>query len=284
MRRHIVECGRIVVRIFANQMKGGNHVKLLVYKFGGTSLADAACIRRAAKQLGDAAGAGYHIVTVASAQGDATDRLLEKARELSDCPDARELDLLLATGEQISVALLAMALQEMGLSAISLTGPQAGIHTDAAHGCAEISAIHRRRIFRELSHGRIVITAGFQGCDHEGEITTLGRGGSDTTAVALAAALDACGCRICTDVDGVYDSDPRLGEPHARYEHISYDDMLTLARAGAQVLHPRSVELARRYQVPLRVLQSGSEAGGTQVGLPERLHDSSAGDTVFIFR
>lgn len=259
-------------------------MKILVYKFGGTSVADASCIRRAARQIEEACRAGYHIVAVASAQGKTTDHLLEKAEELADCPDARELDQLLASGEQVSVALLAMALQERGLSAVSLTGSQAGIHTDGAHGCAEIQALHRRRIFRELARDRVVIVAGFQGCDREGEVTTLGRGGSDTTAVALAAALDACGCRICTDVDGVYDHDPREdGECH-HYDFLPYDAMLAMAKAGAEVLHPRSVELAARYQVPLSVLRAGSEVGGTVIGQAEQEHHSAAADTVFIFR
>lgn len=259
-------------------------MKIIVYKFGGTSVADASCIRRAAQQIAGAVRAGYHIVAVASAQGKTTDLLLQKAEELADCPDSRELDLLLAAGEQVSIALLAIALQELGLSAVSLTGPQAGIHTDSAHGCAEIVALHRRRIFRELTSGRVVIVAGFQGCDRDGEITTLGRGGSDTTAVALAAALDACGCRICTDVDGVYDKDPDGAECCQLYDYLPYDTMLAMTRTGAEVLHPRSVELAARYQVPLAVTRAGRDDGGTVIGLAEREHHSSAADTVFIFR
>lgn len=259
-------------------------MKLLVYKFGGTSLADTARIQRAARQIAGACHAGYHVIAVASAQGKTTDLLLEKAYELSDCPDARELDQLLASGEQVSIALLAIALQELGLSAVSLTGAGAGIHTDGAHGCAEITALHRRRIFRELTRGRVVIVAGFQGCDREGELTTLGRGGSDTTAVALAAALDACGCRICTDVDGIFDRDPNTEEGCERYDYLSYEAMLAMAKAGAQVLHPRSVELAARYKVPLSVLQAGSDQGGTVIGLLEQEHETNATDTIFIFR
>lgn len=182
---------------------------LLVYKFGGSSVADAAGLRCAAGQLAAAAAAGFHIIAVVSAQGKTTDRLLQSTAELTAHPACREADQLLATGEQASAALMAMTLQERGLSAVSLTGWQAGIHTDGNHAAAEITALHRRRILRELEAGKIVIVAGFQGVDREGDITTLGRGGSDTTAVALAAAFDACGCRICTDVDGVYDRDPR---------------------------------------------------------------------------
>lgn len=228
---------------------------LLVYKFGGSSVADAAGLRCAAGQLAEAAAAGFHIIAVVSAQGKTTDRLLQSTAELTAHPACREADQLLATGEQASAALMAMTLQEMGLSAVSLTGWQAGIHTDGNHAAAEITALHRRRILRELEAGKIVIVAGFQGVDREGDITTLGRGGSDTTAVALAAAFDACGCRICTDVDGVYDRDPREFPQSRRYERIPYDEMLEMAEGGAKVLHPRSVFLARKYRVPLKVLR-----------------------------
>ncbi|MBP3465908.1 MAG: aspartate kinase [Angelakisella sp.] len=257
---------------------------LLVYKFGGSSVADAAGLRRAAKQLADAAAAGYHIVAVVSAQGKTTDRLLQTAAELTQAPCCRETDQLLATGEQASAALMALTLQQMALPAVSLTGPQAGIHTDGNHGAAEITALHRRRILRELEAGKIVIVAGFQGIDRAGDLTTLGRGGSDTTAVALAAALDACGCRICTDVDGVYSGDPRRNADCQRYDYIPYEEMLEMANAGAKVLHPRSVALAQRYRVPLSVLQTGSETPCTVVGLPERQHHSLAADTVFLYR
>lgn len=257
---------------------------LLVYKFGGSSVADAAGLRRAAKQLADAAAAGYHIVAVVSAQGKTTDRLLQTAAELTQAPCCRETDQLLATGEQASAALMALTLQQMALPAVSLTGPQAGIHTDGNHGAAEITALHRRRILRELEAGKIVIVAGFQGIDRAGDLTTLGRGGSDTTAVALAAALDACGCRICTDVDGVYEQDPREFPHSRRYDFIPYDEMLAMAESGAKVLHPRCVSLARKYQVPLTVLRTGAESPSTVVGQPERLHHSLAADTTFLFR
>lgn len=256
---------------------------LMVYKFGGSSVADAAGLYRAAAQLAAAAAEGYHLVAVVSAQGKTTDHLLQKAAELSPAADLREVDQLLTTGEQASAALLAVALQQKGLSAVSLTGAQAGIHTDGCYGSAEITAIHRRRLLLELAAGHIAVVTGFQGIDRRGDVTTLGRGGSDTSAVALAAALDACGCRICTDVDGVYDKDPRSGKDCRRLEHIPYDEMLAMAEAGAQVLHPRSVALAMRYAVPLSVLKTGSEHPRTVVGLAEHLHHSHARETAFLF-
>lgn len=259
-------------------------MNILVYKFGGTSVADAACLQRAAAQLATAASAGYHIVAVVSAQGNTTDRLVEQAHTLTLHPSARELDQLLAGGEQAAAALLAMALEEMGLPVVSLTGRQAGIHTDGTYGAAEITALHRRRIMKELSDGRIVVVAGFQGCDRSGEINTLGRGGSDTTAVALAAALDACGCRICTDVDGVYDGDPRAGGVHTRYDFLPYSAMRAMAEGGAQVLHPRSVALAERYRVPVQVQRAGTEQPCTVVGRQEKRRPSHAADTIFFFR
>ena len=249
---------------------------LLVYKFGGSSVADAAGLRCAAGQLAEAAAAGFHIIAVVSAQGKTTDRLLQSTAELTAHPACREADQLLATGEQASAALMAMTLQERGLSAVSLTGWQAGIHTDGNHAAAEITALHRRRILRELEAGKIVIVAGFQGVDREGD--------SDTTAVALAAAFDACGCRICTDVDGVYDRDPREFPESRRYDRIPYDKMLEMAEGGAKVLHPRSVFLARKYRVPLKVLRTGAETPCTVVGLEERQHHSLAADTTFLYR
>lgn len=212
------------------------------------------------------------------------DRLLQSASALTPHPSCRETDQLLATGEQTSAALLAITLQEMKLSAVSLTGSQAGLHTDGNHGAAEITALHRRRILRELEDGKIVVVAGFQGIDRCGDITTLGRGGSDTTAVALAAAFDACGCRICTDVDGVYERDPRQFPESRRHEFISYDEMLAMAENGAKVLHPRSVFLARRYRVPLSVLRTGTESPATVVGQQEHRRHSLAADTTFLFR
>ena len=257
---------------------------LLVYKFGGSSVADAAGLQCAAGQLAASAASGYHIIAVVSAQGKTTDRLLKSTAELTAHPSCRETDQRLATGEQASAALLAMALQEKGLLAVSLTGWQAGLHTDGNHAAAEITALHRRRILRELESGQIVVVAGFQGVDRVGDLTTLGRGGSDTTAAALAAAFDACGCRICTDVDGVYEQDPREFPHSRRYDFIPYDEMLAMAESGAKVLHPRCVSLARKYQVPLTVLRTGAESPSTVVGQPERLHHSLAADTTFLFR
>ena len=257
---------------------------IIVYKFGGSSVADPAGLSRAAGQLAAAAAAGYHIIAVVSAQGSTTDRLLQSASALTPHPSCRETDQLLATGEQTSAARLAITLQEMKLSAVSLTGSQAGLHTDGNHGAAEITALHRRRILRELEDGKIVVVAGFQGIDRCGDITTLGRGGSDTTAVALAAAFDACGCRICTDVDGVYERDPRQFPESRRHEFISYDEMLAMAENGAKVLHPRSVFLARRYRVPLSVLRTGTESPATVVGQQEHRRHSLAADTTFLFR
>ena len=257
---------------------------LLVYKFGGSSVADAAGLRCAAGQLAEAAAAGFHIIAVVSAQGKTTDRLLQSTAELTAHPACREADQLLATGEQASAALMAMTLQEMGLPAVSLTGWQAGIHTDGNHAAAEITALHRRRILRELEAGRIVIVAGFQGVDREGDITTLGRGGSDTTAVALAAALKADLCEIYTDVDGVYDKDPRLYPDAMKFDWISYEKMRRPIAGGAQVLHPRSVFLARKYRVPLKVLRTGAETPCTVVGMEERQHHSLAADTTFLYR
>ena len=250
---------------------------LIVQKFGGSSL-------RAAGIAAEARRRGHSVLVVVSAMGDTTDELLDMAHEISSQPPARELDALISTGEQQSAALMAITLESMGLAARSFTGWQAGIHTDGNHAAAEITALHRRRILRELEAGKIVIVAGFQGVDREGDITTLGRGGSDTTAVALAAAFDACGCRICTDVDGVYDRDPREFPQSRRYERIPYDEMLEMAEGGAKVLHPRSVFLARKYRVPLKVLRTGAETPCTVVGLEERQHHSLAADTTFLYR
>lgn len=268
------------------QGKGGDPVilKRLIYKFGGSSLGSPEALRRAAAQLAAASASDCQLVAVASAGGKTTDRLLMAARELSSCPDARELDQLLTTGEQASAALLAIAVQEAGVPALSLTGRQAGILTDGAYGTAEILAIHRRRLLTELSRGRIVIVAGFQGTDNEGEATTLGRGGSDTTAVALAAALGASGCRICTDVDGVFSADPLLYPAAQHYDFLTYEEMLTLSRAGAKVLHPRAVELALKYKVPLTVERTGQETGGTVVGREETDCERTAAHTAFLFR
>ena len=239
---------------------------LIVLKFGGSSLADAQRIQRAARRAAELAWEGHRIVAVVSAQGDTTDDLLKAASQITQQPEARELDAYLAAGEQLSAGLMAMALGEMGCPAVSLTGWQAGLVTDGVYGNARVLGLTHDRIRRELERGKVVVVAGFQGFNALGDVTTLGRGGSDTTAVALAAFLKADVCRIYTDVDGVYDRDPRVYPDAVRYETIGYDAMLKLAREGAQVLHDRSVELGKAYGVPIRVLSSFRTGEGTLVG------------------
>lgn len=238
---------------------------LFVQKYGGTSVADAARIFSAARRAVELAGQGNAVVMVVSAQGHTTDRLSDLARQINPNRAAREMDACLAAGEQISAALMAMAIGALGYPAVSLTGWQAGIETDRVHGNARISQIHTDRIKRELAAGKIVVVAGFQGYDPEEDITTLGRGGSDTSAVALAAWLKADLCQIYTDVDGVYDRDPRQFSEAVRYEQISYDNMLTLIENGAQVLHDRSVELARQFGIPVEVRSAFTGKPGTMV-------------------
>lgn len=237
----------------------------IILKFGGTSVQDDRRIFAAAQKIAAEYAAGSQVVAVVSAQGDTTDRLTEKALQLCPEPSRRELDAYLSTGEQQSAALMAMALQSLGLPALSLTGGQMGLLTDGVYGNARVIALASDRIRRELEAGRIVVTAGFQGLDARGDITTLGRGGSDTTAVALAAFLGAEECRIYTDVDGVYDKDPRRFPDARRYETIGYEKMLTLSRQGAQVLHDRCVELAMQHGVNIRVLSSFRPGAGTLV-------------------
>ena len=240
-------------------------MKLIVQKFGGSSVRDAQRLRNVAAIIADARRQGYALIVVLSAQGNTTDELLRKAYELSGDPKARELDALLATGEQASVALCAILLEEMGLPAVSLSGWQVGIHTGDGHGDARIVRIDSERVLRELEKGKIVLVAGFQGINRANDITTLGRGGSDTSAVALAAAFRAERCEIYTDVDGIYTTDPRIVPAALRHEEIDCDEMLALAMRGAQVLHSRSVELARDHGVNLEVLSSFSRSGGTRV-------------------
>lgn len=237
----------------------------IIQKYGGTSLMDAGCIRRAASRAAELSRAGHEVVVVVSAQGHTTDRLIADAAAVTATPPMRELDAYLAAGEQMSAGLMAMALQELGVSAISLTGWQAGLLTDGDHGSARVACLKNDRICRELEKGRTVVVAGFQGVDQEGDITTLGRGGSDTTAVALAAFLKADVCQIYTDVDGVYNKDPRKHPDAVKFERIRYDDMLTIAREGAQVLHDRCVELGKHYGVPIQVLSSFRSGSGTLV-------------------
>ena len=231
-------------------------MKLIVQKFGGSSVRDAQRIRNVAGIIADTYRAGNQVLVVLSAQGDTTDDLIEKAREINPRASKREMDMLLSTGEQISIALCAMALEGMGLPVVSLTGWQVGIHTSSAYGSARIKTIDQERVRQELDKNKIVLVAGFQGVNRFGDVTTLGRGGSDTSAVALAAAFHADLCQIYTDVDGVYTTDPRLVPDARKLQEITYDEMLELASQGAQVLHNRSVELAKKYQVNLEVLSS----------------------------
>ena len=239
---------------------------LVVQKFGGTSVADADRIRNVARRVVDTARDGNQVVVIVSAMGQSTDELIELAHRVSDSPAPRELDMLLTAGERISMSLLAMAIKDLGAEAISLTGSQAGILTDSSHGEARITQIRGNRVREHLDQGQIVIVAGFQGVDPDTrDVTTLGRGGSDATAVAMAAALEADVCEIFTDVDGVFTADPRV-VPNARLiSEIAYDDMLELAASGAGVLMMRSVEFARRFNVPLHVRSSFHEGQGTWV-------------------
>lgn len=239
---------------------------LIVQKYGGTSLADAEKIRNAARRVVDLARQGIRVVVVVSAQGDTTDLLIEKAAQLNRRGSVREMDAYLAAGEQMSAGLMAMAIGALGYPAVSLTGWQAGIRTDSAHGNARIRAIDTNRILTELESGKIVVVAGFQGISEANDVTTLGRGGSDTTAVALAAQLKADRCQIFTDVDGVYDRDPRIYPDAIRFGRISYGRMLALIENGAQVLHDRSVECAQDAGIPIEVLSAFTGAPGTIVG------------------
>lgn len=238
---------------------------LIVQKFGGTSVADCERLRRVADIVTGQYRKGNDVVVVVSAQGDTTDDLIEKANEINENPSKREMDMLLSTGEQISCSLLAMAIEKLGCPVISLTGWQVGIKTDSNHMNARIKTIDEERLHKELSMKKIIIVAGFQGTNKYDDITTLGRGGSDTTAVALAATLKADLCQIFTDVDGVYTADPRKVKNAKKLEEISYDEMLELATLGAQVLHNRSVEMAKKYHVNLEVVSSFSDKPGTKV-------------------
>ena len=240
-------------------------MSLIVQKFGGSSVRDAQRIRNVAGIIAETYLEGNDVLVVLSAQGDTTDDLIAKAEEINSHPSKREMDMLLSTGEQISVALCAMALESMGLPCVSLTAGQVGIQTTAVHGDARIKRIDSERVQAELDQHRIVLITGFQGMDRAGDVTTLGRGGSDTSAVALAAAFRAKLCQIYTDVDGVYTADPRI-VPNARHlDEITYDEMLELASQGAGVLHNRSVELAKKFRVDLEVLSSLERKPGTKV-------------------
>lgn len=238
---------------------------LIVQKFGGTSVADADRIRNVARIITETYRQGHSVVAVLSAQGDTTDDLIAKAQEINPRGSKREMDMLLSTGEQISCALCAMAIESLGFPVVSLTGWQAGISTNKAYSDARIKRINTERIKSELDRNTIVIVTGFQGLNKFDDITTLGRGGSDTSAVALAASLEADLCQIYTDVEGVYTADPRYIKGAKKLEEITYDEMLELASLGAQVLHNRSVEMAKKYRVNLEVLSSFSNAPGTKV-------------------
>ncbi len=238
---------------------------LIVQKFGGTSVADADCIRRVAGIITDTYRKGNQVVAVLSAQGDTTDDLIAMAGQINPRASSREMDMLLSVGEQISVSLCAMAIEALGFPVVSLTGWQAGMITNTVSGNARIKRVETERVQEELNRSRIVIVTGFQGINRNGDITTLGRGGSDTSAVALAASLDADLCQIYTDVDGVYTADPRRVRGARKLDEVTYSEMLELATLGAQVLHNRSVEMARKFNVNLEVLSSFTGNPGTKV-------------------
>lgn len=240
-------------------------MSLIVQKFGGTSVADSDRLKNVANIVTRTAAAGNQVIVVVSAQGDTTDELIEKAAVMNEAPSKREMDVLLNTGEMISMSLLAMAIQKLGFPVVSLTGWQIGLQTDSNHADARIKRIGGDRLKAELDNGRIIIVAGFQGINKIGDITTLGRGGSDTTAVAIAATLGADLCQIYTDVDGVYTADPRIVPKARKLSAITYDEMLELASLGAQVLHNRSVEMAKKYNVDLEVVSSFTCNPGTKV-------------------
>ncbi|MGA1193216.1 MAG: aspartate kinase [Kiritimatiellia bacterium] len=238
---------------------------LIVQKYGGSSVADADCMRRVARRILNTRDQGNQVVVVVSAMGDTTDDLIALAKQVNTDPHEREMDMLMASGEQISSAILAMTLHAMGAGAIAMSGPQAGIYTDATHTKAKITDIRPKRIFEQLKQGKIVIIAGFQGINPNEDIATLGRGGSDTTAVALAAPLKADRCQILKDVEGVYTANPRVVKDAVKLDDIAYDEMLELASLGSEVLQSRAVEFAKKYGVVLEVLSSFVEKPGTLV-------------------
>jgi len=253
-------------------------MSVIVQKFGGTSVADSAKILAAARKAIQAKRDGHDVVVVVSAMGHTTDMLIDLAKQITDSPSPREMDMLLSTGEQVSVALMAMAVHRLGYEAVSFTGAQIGIVTDSTHTKARIRSISTDRLKRAFKEGKIVIAAGFQGVDEQGNITTLGRGGSDTTAVALAAVLGAERCEIYTDVDGVYTTDPRI-VPEARLlKQISYDEMLELASAGAAVMHNRSIEFGKKFLTPIYVRSSMTDSSGTLISMePESMEQPVCG-------
>ncbi|MFN2329995.1 MAG: aspartate kinase [Chromatocurvus sp.] len=244
-------------------------MSLIVQKFGGTSVGTVARIEQVAEKVAGCRAAGHDIVVVVSAMSGETNRLIGLAHEITEHPLPREMDVLVSTGEQVTTALLAMALEKRGLSAKSYTGSQVRILTDSAHTKARIREIDNQRLHADLANGTVVVVAGFQGVDEHGSITTLGRGGSDTTAVALAAALKADECQIYTDVDGVYTTDPRVVDGARRLDRITFEEMLEMASMGSKVLQIRAVEFAGKYNVPLRVLHSFKDGPGTLITLEE---------------
>jgi aspartate kinase len=253
-------------RHYRTDARGGEVVGLVVQKYGGSSVADAERIKRVAERIVDTRRAGNDVVVAVSAMGDSTDELLDLAQQVTPLPPGRELDMLLTAGERISMALLAMAIHTTGVEARSFTGSQAGVITDGAHGRARIIDVTPGRIQEALDAGAIAIVAGFQGVSQDTkDITTLGRGGTDTTAVALAAALGADVCEIYTDVDGIFTADPRIVPRARRLDTITFEEMMEMAACGAKVLHLRSVEYARRYGIPVRVRSSFSQLPGTLV-------------------
>lgn len=249
---------------------------IVVQKYGGSSVADAAAIHKVAKRVSETAAEGKQVVVVVSAMGKSTDELIRRAKEISPSPSRRELDMLLSCGERASMALLSMAIQELGLEAISLTGSQCGIITNDRHSGARIIEVRPIRVQDELEKGRIVIVAGFQGVSYKKEVTTLGRGGSDTTAVALAAALGAEYCEICSDVAGIYSADPRVVDAAQMLDSISQDEMLELAAHGAKVLHTGCVEIARRTGIVLYARATARQGGGTRIDIPGLREDVDA--------
>ena len=250
-------------------------MKTIVKKFGGSSVANIDCIQKVAEKVALAHKAGERIVVVLSAMGGETDRLLDLARSLEDDPRGRELDVLLSTGEQVTISLMCMALEALGINAISYTGAQIKILTDSAYNKARIIDIDKDRLNKSLEDGKVAVVAGFQGVDSQNHITTLGRGGSDTTAVALAAVLAADECQIFTDVDGVYTTDPRIVPEARRLPEVTYEEMLEMASLGAKVLQIRAVEFASKYDVRLRVLSSFEEGSGTLITTEENIMEQA---------
>ena len=246
-------------------------MSLVVMKFGGSSVADSEKIKHVAKRIIAKTKLGNKVVAVVSAPGDMTDDLIEMSKKITETPDEREMDVLLSTGEQVSIALLSMAIKAAGSDSISLTGPQAGINADLSHTKARITGIVPTKIKKELAKGKIVIVAGFQGLNPNKDIATLGRGGSDLTAVALAAALKADSCEIYTDVKGVYTTDPRLITDAAKIDYISFDEMLEMAGSGAQVMQGRSIEVGKKFGVNIHVRSTFSENEGTMISTEEKV-------------